>query len=50
MFHDGNFKYNGIFPLTNYNFNVRACNLLGCGNVSQTSPTVMSLPDGKQAF
>ena len=50
MFRDGNFMYNvttGILPFTNYNFNVRACNLLGCGNESQTSPTVMSLPDGK---
>ena len=53
MFRDGNFMYNvtaGILPFTNYNFNVRACNLLGCGNPSQFSPTVMSLPDGKQAF
>ena len=50
MFRDGNFMYNvttGILPFTNYNFNVRACNLLGCGNASETSPTVMSLPDGK---
>ena len=50
MFRDGNFMYNvtaGILPFTNYNFNVRACNLLGCGNVSQPSPTVMSLADGK---
>ena len=50
MFRDGNYMYNvtaGILPFTNYNFNVRACNLLGCGNFSQTSPTVMSLPDGK---
>ena len=50
MFRDGNFMYNvtaGILPFTNYNFNVRACNVLGCGNVSQPSPTVMSLPDGK---
>ena len=50
MFRDGNFMYNvttGILPFTNYNFNVQACNLLGCGNVSQLSPTVMTLPDGK---
>ena len=50
MFCDGNFMYNvttGILPFTNYNFNVQACNLLGCGNPSQPSPTVMSLPDGK---
>ena len=50
MFHDGNFMYNvttGILPFTNYNFIVRACNVLGCGNVSQPSPTVMTLPDGK---
>ena len=53
MFRDRNFMYNvttGILPFTNYNFNVQACNLLGCGNVSQPSPTVMTLPDGKQAF
>ena len=50
MSRDGNFMYNvtaGILPFTNYNFTVRACNLLGCGNESQTSPTVMTLPDGK---
>jgi len=50
MSRDGNFMYNvttGILPFTNYNFNVQACNLLGCGNPSQPSPTVMSLPDGK---
>ena len=53
MFRDGNFMYNvttGILPFTNYNFNVRACNLLGCGNVSQPSPTVMTLPDGKHGM
>ena len=53
MFRDGNFMYNvttGILPFTNYNFTVRACNVLGCGNVSQTSPTVMTLPDGKHGF
>ena len=50
MFRDGNFMYNvtaGILPFTNYGFIVRACNVLGCGNVSRTSPTVMTLPDGK---
>ena len=50
MFRDGNFMYNvtaGILPFTNYNFNVQACNLLGCGNESQTSPTAMTLSDGK---
>ena len=53
MFRDGNFMYNvttGILPFTNYNFTVQACNVLGCGNVSQPSPTVMTLPDGKHAF
>ena len=37
MSRDGNFMYNvttGILPFTNYNFTVRACNLLGCGNES----------------
>ena len=50
MFRDGNFMYNvttDILPFTNYNFTVRACNVLGCGNASQPSPTVMTLPDGK---
>ena len=50
MFRDGNFMYNvttGILPFTNYNFTVRACNVLGCGNGGQPSPTVMTLSDGK---
>ena len=50
MFHDGNFMYNvtgGILPFTNYGFIVQACNILGCGNVSQSSSTAMTLPDGK---
>ena len=50
VFRDGNFMYNvttDILPFTNFNFTVQACNVLGCGNVSQPSPTVMTLPDGK---
>ena len=53
MFRDGNFMYNvtaGILPFTNYNFTVRACNVLGCGNVSQPSPTIMTLSDGKHGM
>ena len=53
MFRDGNFMYNvttDILPFTNYNFTVRTCNVLGCGNVSQPSPTVMTLSDGKWAL
>ena len=53
MFRDGNFMYNvttDILPFTNYNFTVRACNVLGCGNISQPSPTVMTLPDGEWAL
>ena len=53
MFRDDNFMYNvttDVLPFTNYNFTVRACNVLGCGNVSQPSPTVMTLPDGKPAL
>ena len=50
MFRDDNFMYNvttDVLPFTNYNFTVQVCNVLGCGNVSQPSPTVMTLPDGK---
>ena len=50
MFHDGNFMYNvttDILPFMRYGYSVQACNVLGCSNVSQPSPTVMTLPDSK---
>jgi len=53
MFRNGSFRYNtseSILPFNNYQFAVRACNVLGCGNVSSSSPTAMTLPDSKWIF
>ena len=50
MFRNGSFRYNiseAIIPFNNYQFVVQACNVLGCGNVSSSSPTAMTLPDSK---
>ena len=53
MFRDGSFRYNiseDIVPFNNYRFVVRACNVLGCGNVSSPSPTAITLPDSKLMY